>query len=48
MLANKSVMATEEIETITEFLKGVISPPESKRVLKLFKVQVLGSASGVE
>jgi hypothetical protein len=48
MLANSSVMKTEDIETITLFLNGVISPPESNRVRKLFSVQFFGSAKGVE
>jgi hypothetical protein len=48
MLASKSVINTDETETITLFLNGVIKPPESNNVRKLFKVQLFGNANGVE
>jgi hypothetical protein len=48
MLASKRVINTEEIDTMTLFLKGVIKPPESNNVRKLSNVQFLGSANGVE
>ena len=48
MLAKSRVMKTDDIETITLFLNGVISPPESNKVRKLFNVQVFGRARGVE
>jgi hypothetical protein len=48
MLAKINVMNTEETDTITLFLKGMNNPPESKSVRKLSKVQVFGSAKGVE
>jgi hypothetical protein len=41
-------MKTEKTATMTLFLKGVIKPPESKRVRKLSSVQFFGSAKGVE
>jgi hypothetical protein len=48
MLASRSVNNTEDIETITLFLKGVIKPPESNNVRKLSKVHLFGKANGVE
>jgi hypothetical protein len=48
MLASSRVINTEDTETITLFLKGVIRPPESNNVRKLSNVQLLGSANGVE
>jgi hypothetical protein len=48
ILANSKVIKTDDIETMTLFLNGVISPPESNRVRKLFSVHVFGRARGVE
>jgi hypothetical protein len=46
ILASSSVKNTENTETITLFLNGVIKPPESKSVRKLSSVQFLGNESG--
>ena len=48
ILASSKVINTDETETITLFLKGVIKPPESNKVRKLSSVQLFGSANGVE
>ena len=46
-LANRIVMLTENTATITLFLNGVNTLPVSTRVLKLFRFQFCGNASGL-
>jgi hypothetical protein len=46
-LAKRIVKKTENTATITEFLKGVKTLPESIRVRKLSRFQVSGNAKGL-